>query len=99
MLQGSAAFQSWYLQWGVLLLALPIPYKLMAIASGMFKMNYPIFLIASVFIRGLRFFLVAGLTRTYGAPIQAFVERRLALVTSALAVAIIALIVALRLLH
>lgn len=91
-------FEHWYGQWGVLLLALPIPYKLMAIASGLFKLNLPLFLGASLFIRGLRFFAVAGLTRRYGAPIREFVEKRLALVTSIVALAIIGLIVLLKVL-
>jgi membrane protein YqaA with SNARE-associated domain len=89
-------FQHWYGQWGVLLLALPIPYKLTAIASGLFKLNFPLFFGASIFIRGLRFFLVAGLVRAYGAPVQAFVEKRLALVVSGVAVALIGLVLALR---
>jgi membrane protein YqaA with SNARE-associated domain len=91
-----AQFQQWYGQWGVLLLALPIPYKLSAIASGLFKLNFPIFFGASVLIRGLRFFLVAALVRYYGPPIQSFIERRLALVVSAAALAIIGLVVAVR---
>ena len=94
-----ASFQHWYGQWGVFLLALPIPYKVTAIASGMFKLNYPLFLGASLFIRGLRFFLVAALVRAYGEPIRAFVEKRLALVTSVVAIVIIGLIAALRLVH
>jgi membrane protein YqaA with SNARE-associated domain len=89
-------FEHWYRQWGVLLLALPIPYKLTAIASGLFKLNFPLFLAASIFIRGLRFFLVAGLIRRYGAPVQVFVEKRLGLVVSGVALALIGLIVALR---
>jgi membrane protein YqaA with SNARE-associated domain len=89
-------FQHWYRQWGVLLLAVPIPYKLTAIASGLFKLRCFEFFLASIFIRGLRFFSVAGLLRAYGPPIQVFIERRLALVVSAVALAIIALILALR---
>ena len=89
-------FQHWYGQWGVFLLALPIPYKLTAIASGLFKLNFPTFLAASIMIRGLRFFLVAGLIRVYGAPIQTFVEKRLALVVSAAALAIVGLVVAVK---
>ena len=91
-----AQFQHWYGRWGVFLLALPIPYKLTAIASGLFKLNFALFLAASLFIRGLRFFLVAALVRAYGAPIREFVERRLALVVSAVALALIGLVVALR---
>ena len=89
-------FQRWYGQWGVFLLALPIPYKLTAIASGLFKLNFALFFVASIFIRGLRFFLVAALLRAYGAPIRDFVERRLALVVSGVALALIGLVVALR---
>jgi membrane protein YqaA with SNARE-associated domain len=91
-----ADFQHWYSQWGVFLIALPVPYKLSAIASGMFKLSFPTFLGASLLIRGLRFFLVAGLIRAYGAPIRDFVEKRLALVASAIALVIIGLVVALR---
>ena len=94
-----ADFQQWYGQWGVLLLGLPIPYKLMAITSGLFKLNLAAFIAASVFIRGLRFFLVAGLLRIYGEPIRAFIEKRLALVVSAVAVVLIGMVMALRLLH
>ena len=89
-------FEHWYKQWGVLLLAVPIPYKLTAIASGLFKLNFPLFFGASIVIRGLRFFLVAGLIRQYGAPMQAFVEKRLGLVVSGIALALIGLVVAIR---
>ena len=89
-------FQQWYGQWGVFLIALPIPYKITAIASGLFKLNFLTFVTASLFIRGLRFFAVAALVKRYGAPIQAFVEKRLALVVSAVAVVLVGLIVALK---
>ena len=56
-------FEHWYRQWGVLLLALPLPYKLLAIASGLFKLPFPLFFGASILLRGMRFFLVAGLIR------------------------------------
>ncbi len=89
-------FQAWYGQWGVLLLAVPIPYKITAIASGLFKLSFPLFVAGSIVIRGLRFFLVAGLVRAYGAPVQAFVEKRLGLVLSGVALALIGIVVALR---
>jgi len=89
-------FEHWYRQWGVLLLAMPIPYKVTAIASGLFKLNYALFLSASIFIRGLRFFLVAGLVQAYGEAAQAFIERRLALVVSAVALGVIGVVLALR---
>ena len=89
-------FEGWYHQWGVLLLAVPIPYKITAIASGLFKLSFPLFFAGSIVIRGLRFFLVAGLVRSYGEPVQAFVEKRLGLVVSGVALALIGLVVALR---
>lgn len=92
-------FQTWYGHWGVLLLALPIPYKLMAIASGLAKFNYPLFVGASLVIRGARFSLVAALTSVYGEPIRGFVEKRLGLVVSAVAVVIVLAVMALKLAH
>ena len=83
-------FLAWYRQWGVVLLAVPIPYKITAIASGMGKVPFLLFIVASIFIRGMRFFLVAGLLRIYGPPIQDFIERRLALVVSAVALLLVA---------
>jgi membrane protein YqaA with SNARE-associated domain len=34
----------------------PIPYKVFTIASGVFGMNLPAFVLASILSRGLRFF-------------------------------------------
>jgi membrane protein YqaA with SNARE-associated domain len=95
---GVAAIQRVLQQWGYLLLALPIPYKLIAIAAGMIPLNYPLFLLASIGIRGARFFLVAWLMRAYGPPIQSFIERRLALMISAVAVLVVLALLALKLL-
>lgn len=89
-------FLGWYKKWGVLLLAVPIPYKLTAIASGMGGIPFLEFFGASILVRGLRFFLVAGLAARYGEPVRAFVEKRLALVVSGIALALIGLVVALR---
>jgi len=89
-------FEHWYKQFGVLLLAVPIPYKLTAIASGLFKVPFPLFFVASIFIRGLRFFMVAALIWRYGAPVQAFVEKRLGLVVSAIALGLVGVVLILR---
>ncbi len=85
---GVESFRRLYAEFGLILIALPIPYKLIAIASGFARFSYPTFIIASFTIRGARFFLVATLLRIYGAPIRTFVEKRLALVISAVAVAL-----------
>ena len=46
-------------------------------------------MLASAATRGVRFFVVAALLRRYGEPVRVFVEKRLTLVTTALAVAVI----------
>ena len=79
------AFQAWYSQWGALLIAIPIPYKITAIASGMAKLDFPLFVGVSILVRGLRFGLEALLLKAYGEPIRSFVEKRLALTASAVA--------------
>ena len=88
--------RQWYDEWGFALLVVPIPYKLIAITSGFFHYSFPLFLGASLVIRGFRFFLVAGLVKVYGAAIQAFIEKRLILVTGAVAVVLIAAFVAIK---
>ncbi|MCS7186512.1 MAG: DedA family protein [Armatimonadetes bacterium] len=44
----------------------PIPYKVFTIASGVFRLNIISFTVASVIGRGMRFFLVAYLTKWFG---------------------------------
>jgi membrane protein YqaA with SNARE-associated domain len=96
---GVDAFKTSYARWGFLVIALPIPYKLTAIVSGLASFPFATFLLASAAIRGARFFLVAALMRIYGPPIQSFVEKRLALVISAIAVLLVLAFFGLRLVH
>ena len=67
----------------------PIPYKIVTIASGAARFNFALFMLASATTRGVRFFAVAGLLRYWGEPVRAFIEKRLTLVTTALAIGII----------
>lgn len=53
----------------------PIPYKVFTIASGVFKLNFLLFILASVISRSLRFFLVAALFRKFGPGIKEFIEK------------------------
>jgi membrane protein YqaA with SNARE-associated domain len=83
---GVAAFRAAYNEWGLWIILIkgltPIPYKIVTIASGVAGFSFSAFVLASILTRGLRFFLVAGLLRIYGAPIRDFIERRLTLVTT-----------------
>ena len=77
------SFAERYNQWGawiVLVAGLtPFPYKVITIASGATGLGLPVFALASVVARGLRFFIVAGLLYRYGPPIRSFIEKRLGL--------------------
>ena len=61
--------------WAVFLAGLtPLPYKVFTISAGVFAINFPVFVLASVLSRGLRFFLVAGLIYRYGESISSFID-------------------------
>jgi membrane protein YqaA with SNARE-associated domain len=90
------SFQDWYGKWGALLIAIPIPYKITAIASGLAKLDFRLFIGVSILVRGLRFTGEALLLKMYGEPIRTFVEKRLALMASAAAVAVVGLVMAIK---
>ena len=76
-------FQETYNDWGAWAVFIagvtPFPYKVITILSGVTNLDITVFTISSVLARGLRFFLVAWLLWQFGAPIRAFIERRLGL--------------------
>ncbi len=53
----------------------PIPYKIITIGAGVFKINFPIFVLASAVSRSLRFFLVAWLIYRSGPAMRVFIEK------------------------
>lgn len=67
----------------------PLPFKLFTIAGGMFSINFPMFIIASIVSRGMRFFLIGWLIWKYGAPIKTFIDKYFNLLASLLAAIII----------
>ncbi len=93
MENGVAQFQDWYDRWGLWVILIkgmtPIPYKIVTIASGIAHFSLPIFIVASIVTRGIRFYLVAGLLYWKGEPIRAFIERRLTLVTTLFVVCLV----------
>ncbi len=84
-----AAFQDTFQRWGVWIILLkgvtPIPYKLVTIAAGVAKLDLVRFTLASIVARGGRFVIMGLLTRRYGAPIQAIIDRYLPWVAAGLA--------------
>jgi membrane protein YqaA with SNARE-associated domain len=90
------AFQSFhdkFARYGVYLILIkgltPIPYKIVTIAAGAAKFNFWEFMGASVVTRGGRFFLVAAILRIFGDAARDFIEKRLMLVTSLVAVGVV----------
>lgn len=59
----------------------PIPYKVITIAAGVCTINFPLFLLASVIGRSMRFFLVAGLLFIFGEKIRSFIDKWFNLLT------------------
>lgn len=61
--------------WAIFLAALaPIPYKFVSIAAGTFRINFFVFLVASILGRGKRFLLVGILIYYYGPEALAMLE-------------------------
>jgi membrane protein YqaA with SNARE-associated domain len=64
--------------WAVFIAGItPFPYKVITIVSGASGLDLPVFFVASILARGLRFFVVAWLLWKYGEPIRLFIEKRL----------------------
>ena len=83
--------------WAVLIAGVtPFPYKVITIMSGWTAMPLATFVVTSIIARALRFFVVAALLRTFGAPIRDFIERRLGLAFTAFVVLLLGGFVALR---
>ncbi len=68
----------------------PIPYKVFTIAAGAFKINFSVFILASLLSRSARFFLVGGLIYIFGPSIQAFIDKYFNILATAFTVLLIA---------
>ena len=67
--------------WAVLAAGVtPFPYKVITIMSGWTGMPILTFVATSILARALRFYVLAGLLRTFGEPVRGFIESRLNLV-------------------
>ena len=67
----------------------PLPYKIITITSGMAGINIIGFVLMSLVGRGIRFFMVAYLTKSFGIPALLFLQRHILLSSSILGIAII----------
>ena len=67
----------------------PLPYKIITITSGMAGINVIGFVLMSLIGRGIRFFIVAYLTKIFGMPALLFLQKHLLMSSSILGIAII----------
>ena len=57
--------------WILLVAAMtPIPFKITAIASGVFSINFPLFMLTAILGRGIKFFIISFLTQKYGVKMK-----------------------------
>ena len=87
------AVKSAYNENGMLIIFLgaftPLPYKIITITSGMAGINVIGFVLMSLIGRGIRFFIVAYLTKIFGMPALLFLQTNLLISSSILGIAII----------
>jgi membrane protein YqaA with SNARE-associated domain len=98
-----AVVQDWYRRWDFWAVFLagftPLPYKVFTLASGVFQISFPVFLLASSISRGARFFIISGLVYLYGRPIQRFIDRHFNRLAWAFGILLVAGFVGLRFLR
>ena len=72
-------FQNYYNTYGVWIVIIagftPFPFKLITIASGLFQLNFIIFVLCSILSRGSRFYLVSVLLYFFGENIKLLIEK------------------------
>jgi len=68
----------------------PIPYKVFTITAGAFKINFAVFVAASLVSRAARFFLLGALFYLFGSGIQRLIDRYFNLLAIAFTVLLIA---------
>ncbi len=69
----------------------PFPYKVITIMSGALKINFAIFVAASVLSRSLRFFLVAGIVKKFGDTAEYWLKEHFGKFTFAIFAVLVAL--------
>lgn len=73
----SQKFNEWGFWWVAMAGVTPFPYKVITIASGLNRLDFLTFVLASISSRGMRFYLEAFLLWRYGEKMREFIERYL----------------------
>jgi membrane protein YqaA with SNARE-associated domain len=61
----------------------PLPFNIISIASGLFRLNFVVFLVTAMLARAFRFYLEGFLLYRYGEKAKMFIEKHLGKVTFA----------------
>lgn len=73
----AARIQLYFKKYGIWAVAIagftPLPYKVFAIAGGIFKISFPKFVIISLITRAMRFFLVSAILYVIGPQIKDYI--------------------------
>jgi membrane protein YqaA with SNARE-associated domain len=100
---GEIAIKREFAKYGVVVILvqglLPIPYKLLTIASGLVHFTFWQFVAASTVVRSARFFGVAALIKRFGPGLLPVIEKRLMLVGGVVLVLLVALVVVVKVLR
>lgn len=75
---------------------IPVPYKLVTIASGMLRISLLLLIGCSIITRSTRFFAVAFLFQRFGPQIGPIIEKRIGLTLGVVVLLIVAAVIAVR---
>jgi membrane protein YqaA with SNARE-associated domain len=99
---GEVALRREFAKYGVFVILtqglLPIPYKLLTIASGLAHFTFWQFVAASSVVRSARFFGVAALVKRFGPGLLPVLEKRLMLVGGVVLTLLVVVVIAVKLL-
>ncbi len=60
----------------------PLPYKLFTLTAGAFEIDFPKFILVSIFSRSARFFLVAAIIWKFGEPMRVYIDKYFGILTT-----------------
>jgi uncharacterized membrane protein YdjX (TVP38/TMEM64 family) len=78
---------------------IPVPYKLVTIASGMLRISLLLLIGCSILTRSTRFFAVSYLFQRFGPTVGPALEKRIGLVMAVVALLVIVVLAAFYFLH
>jgi len=77
----------------------PFPYKVITILSGALKLNFGVFIAASILARFMQFFLIAAIIKKFGNQAETFMKERFGWFTIVFFAALVALYLLYKQLH